>query len=194
LIWNCFQLLLELAEHDKVKLIWASGHSGVEGYEKADQLAKLGADEPLLGPELFCGITKKTTRRAIDLRAQSKARMTWKHTPGQIHAKKMFKKSSNKLTSGLLILPRKQMRLVMGLLTGHCHLRKHLHRLGIYKEEPVCRKCGVGEETAHHILFECEVLGCIRHSVLGPPWIRARDSSPRTHQDPARPDKESRNF
>jgi hypothetical protein len=53
-------------------------------------------------------------------------------------------KSSNKVASGLVILSRNQMRLVVGLLTGHCHLRKHLHRLGIYKEEPVCRKCGVG--------------------------------------------------
>jgi hypothetical protein len=86
------------------------------------------------------------------------------------------------------------MRVVVGLLTGHCHLRKHLHRLGIYKEEPVCRKCGVGEETAHHIIFECEALVRIRYSVLGPPWIRARDSSPRTPQAPARPDKESKNF
>jgi hypothetical protein len=61
------------------------------------------------------------------------------------------------------------MRLVEGLLTVHCHLRKHLHRLGIYKEEPVCRKCGMGEETAHHILFECEALGRIHYSVLKPP-------------------------
>jgi ribonuclease HI len=73
--WNCFQPLLELAEQNKVKLIWVPGHSGVEGNEKADQQAKLGADEPLLGPEPFCGITKKTARRAIDLWAPSKARM-----------------------------------------------------------------------------------------------------------------------
>jgi hypothetical protein len=69
----------------------------------------------------------------------------------------------------------------------------HLHGLGIYNEEPVCRKCGTGEETAHRILFECEVLGRIRYSVLRH-WVRARDNSPRTHQAPARPDKESRNF
>jgi hypothetical protein len=64
------------------------GHSGVEGNKKADQLAKFGADEPLLGPEPFCGITKKTARREIDLWAHSKARMAWKHTPDQTHAKK----------------------------------------------------------------------------------------------------------
>jgi ribonuclease HI len=35
LVWNCFQLL-DLAERNKVKLIWVPGHSGVEGNEKAD--------------------------------------------------------------------------------------------------------------------------------------------------------------
>jgi hypothetical protein len=64
------------------------------------------------------------------------------------------------------------MRLVMGLLTGHCHLRKQLHRLGIYKEETICRKCGMEEETAHHILFECEAVGRIRYSVLGSPGFK----------------------
>jgi hypothetical protein len=92
----------------------------------------------------------------------------------------MINKSSNKLTSGLLILSKNQMRLVVGLLTGHCHPRKHLHRLGIYKEEPVCRKCGMGEETAHHILFECETLGRIRYSVLGPSGLELET----IHQEP----------
>jgi hypothetical protein len=74
------------------------------------------------------------------------------------------------------------MRLVEGLLTGHCHLIKRLHRLWIYKEEPVCRKCGMGEETAHHILFECEVLGCIRYSVLGPSVFELET----VHQEPTK--------
>jgi hypothetical protein len=106
--------------------------------------------------------------------------MTWKHTSGQRYAKKIINKSSNKLTSDLLILSRNQMRLVVGLLTGHCHLRKHVHILGIYKEEPVCRKCGMGEETAHHILFECEALARIRYSVLTPSGFELET----IHQEP----------
>jgi hypothetical protein len=115
-------------------LIWVPGHSSVEGNKKADQLAKFGADEPLLGPEPFHAITKQTARRAIDVWAQGKARMAWKHTPGQRHAKKIINMSSNKLISRLLILSRNQKRLVVGLLTGSCHLRKHLYRLEIYKK------------------------------------------------------------
>jgi hypothetical protein len=42
----------------------------------------------------------------------------------------------------------------------------------MYKEEPVCRKCDMGEETAHHILFECEALGRICYSVLEPPGLK----------------------
>jgi hypothetical protein len=88
-----------------------------------------------------------------------------------------------KQVSICLILERMMMMLVVGLLTGHFHLRKHLHRLGIYKEEPVCRKCGMGEETAHHIVFECEALGRIRCSVLRPAGFELET----IHQEPINP-------
>jgi hypothetical protein len=53
----------------------------------------------------------------------------------------------------------------------------------MYKEEPVCRKCGMEEETAHHILFECEALGRIRYSLLGPPGFKLET----IHQEPIKP-------
>lgn len=34
-------------------------------------------------------------------------------------------------------------------------------------DEPTCRKCGQLEETAYHLLFDCEVLGQIRFTVFG---------------------------
>jgi hypothetical protein len=56
-------------------------------------------------------------------------------------------------------------------------------RDSLYKEEPVCGKCGMGEETAHHILFECEALGRIHCSVLRPPGFELET----IHQEPINP-------
>ncbi|KAG8302949.1 hypothetical protein J6590_020701 [Homalodisca vitripennis] len=43
----------------------------------------------------------------------------------------------------------------MGRITGHGHLRKHLHRVGILREDPLCRICDEQEETAERLLFDC---------------------------------------
>jgi len=58
-----------------------------------------------------------------------------------------------------------QSRAVIGLLTGHNTLRRHLHRLGL-TDSALCRKCGV-EETSAHILFERKALASFRHVHLG---------------------------
>jgi len=57
---------------------------------------------------------------------------------------------------------RTQSRAVIGHLTGH----NTLHILGL-TESPLCRKCGVEEETSAHILCECESLASFRHVHLG---------------------------
>ena len=40
LVWECKQLLLRLGSTNNVTLAWVPGHSGVEGNELADELAK----------------------------------------------------------------------------------------------------------------------------------------------------------
>jgi len=57
-------------------------------------------------------------------------------------------------------------RAMAGHLTGHNTLRRHLHLLGLL-DSPLCRKCGVGEETLADILCECEALASLRHAYLG---------------------------
>jgi hypothetical protein len=59
-----------------------------------------------------------------------------------------------------------QSRVVIGLLTGHNTLRRHLHIMGLL-DSPLCRKCGTGEETSAHVLCECEALATLRHIYLG---------------------------
>jgi len=66
----------------------------------------------------------------------------------------------------LLSFNRTQSRAVTGLLTGYNTLRRHLHLLGL-PDSPLCRRCGVKEETSAHSLYECEALASFRHTYLG---------------------------
>jgi len=69
---------------------------------------------------------------------------------------------------------RTQSRAVIGLLTGHNTLRRHLYILGL-QDSPLCRKCGVMEETSVHILCEYEALASLRHAYLGSFFLEPKD-------------------
>jgi hypothetical protein len=69
-----------------------------------------------------------------------------------------------------------QTRAVIGLLTGHNTLRRHLHVMGL-SNDPACRKCGTEEEISVHILCECETLASIRHKYLGSFFLDLEDIS-----------------
>jgi len=74
----------------------------------------------------------------------------------------------------LLSFNRTQSRVVIGLLTEHYTLRRHLHIMGLCND-PICRKCGTEEETSVHILCECEVLASLRHAYLGSFFLDLED-------------------
>jgi hypothetical protein len=69
---------------------------------------------------------------------------------------------------------RTQSRSVTGFLTGHNTLRRHLHLLGLL-DSPLCRRCGVKEETSAHMLCECEALAPLRHAYLGSFFLEPED-------------------
>ena len=73
----------------------------------------------------------------------------------------------------LLSFNRTQSRVVIGLLTGHKTLRRHLYIMGL-SNNLICRKC-TGEETSVHILCECEVLASLRYTHLGSFFLDPED-------------------
>ena len=67
-----------------------------------------------------------------------------------------------------------QTKVVIGLLTGHNTLGRHLYIMGL-GNNPICRRCGTEEETSVHILSECEALASLRHTYLGSFFLDLED-------------------
>jgi hypothetical protein len=68
---------------------------------------------------------------------------------------------SGKRTEMLLTLTKSELKTVTGILTGHCGLNHHMHRLG-KSQEDTCRLCMEESETAQHVLCECPATARIR--------------------------------
>jgi hypothetical protein len=74
----------------------------------------------------------------------------------------------------LLKLNRDQLRWVVGLLTGHCHLKGHVFKLG-FTDDPICERCLEEDESATHILCDCEAVAHIRFRHLGQFFMEPSD-------------------
>jgi hypothetical protein len=49
---------------------------------------------------------------------------------------------------------------------GHCHLKGHLFKLGL-RDDPTCERCLQEDESATHILCDCEAIAYLRFCHLG---------------------------
>jgi hypothetical protein len=49
---------------------------------------------------------------------------------------------------------------------GHCHLKGHLFKLGL-TDDPTCERCLQEDESATHILCDCEAIAYLRFRHLG---------------------------
>jgi hypothetical protein len=104
---------------------------GIDGNEIADQSARQGSSNPLIGPEPALGMSAKVARWVMGRGWTSrKYEEYWQSIHGQRQAKGFLKRSSAKRAGKLLILSRNQLRIMMGLLTGHCHLKIHYLNCG----------------------------------------------------------------
>jgi predicted Zn-ribbon and HTH transcriptional regulator len=150
-----------------VGLYWVPGHAGVRGNEIAVGLARNGSALRLLGPEPALGVSRCDIRKRLKCWLISQHWASW-HDLGNTlrQARELISDPCPGTRIKLLSFNRNQSRVVTGLLTRHKTLRRHLYLLGLL-DSPMCRKCGVKEETLAHILRECEALATLRHRYLG---------------------------
>jgi hypothetical protein len=79
-----------------------------------------------------------------------------------------------RLCQDLLRPNRDQLRWVVGLLTGHCHLKGHLSKLGL-TADPNCERCLEDDESSIHILCDCEAVAYTRFRHLGQYFMEPSD-------------------
>jgi hypothetical protein len=74
----------------------------------------------------------------------------------------------------MLKLNRDQLRWVVRLLTGPCHLKGHLFKLGL-TDDPIYERCLKEDESATHILCDCEAMAYFRFRHLSQFFMEPSD-------------------
>jgi hypothetical protein len=69
---------------------------------------------------------------------------------------------------------RSKLRILVGLITGHCPLNKHLHNMGLIVE-PICIACGMEDELGFHFLCNCPSLISIRMRLFSKPILSVEE-------------------
>ncbi|KAJ8910685.1 hypothetical protein NQ315_015393 [Exocentrus adspersus] len=90
----------------------------------------------------------------------------WRGLPGLTHSKRFIPPPSKARSKKLLELSRINLRALVGLYTGHCRLRHHMHRIGL-AEDAEYRLCMEDDETAEHVLYTCPAADRTRFLILG---------------------------
>ena len=163
LVMDCRDSVNELAKHNRVRICWVPGHKGVEGNEIADELARKGASTKLIGPEPACGLNWSSSLTSIKEWSERKRDNHWNQTHLTGGSKRLIKPHARK---DILTLPRRDLRNVTGLLTGHNNLRYHLQKMGL-STEITCRLCANAVETSIHVMGECTALMKSRWALTG---------------------------
>jgi len=126
-----------------------------------------------------CSVSKPpnadvTPRLLLNYVAMKASRRITHISSTQRQARELISRLDLATRARLLSFNRTQSRDVIGLLTGHNTLRRHLYIMGL-SDKHTCRKCGTEEETSVHILCECEDLASLRHTYLGSFFLDPED-------------------
>jgi hypothetical protein len=91
IFWNCHQLLVKLAEHNRVRLVRVPGRMRIDGNEITEHLSREGSSHTHTGPEPASGMSARVARGVIRDWMNRKREERWQSICGQRQAKGRLK-------------------------------------------------------------------------------------------------------
>ena len=181
---SCLRLINTIAESNQLSLLWVPSHSGVQGNERADELANVGAALETLGPDPVPPISHSHIKSKIREWSHLQFRNKWLNSPLAQSTKEILKYINIKTLPLLKSLRKPMIAQTMYTLTGHGPFRAHLVKLRL-TDEPSCPKCGAVSDTNLHFLLSCPRYQQIRYSHLKmPKTIQPNPDRPTTTHSP----------
>lgn len=165
LVKECKDLLNRMGLRNQITLVWVPGHSGVEGNEKADEMARIGSASHPCGPEPQIPIPQSLCVRALKDLVKAKHVERWKAYEGGMHTKCFLPTPSGKWSKELISMDRNRIRRVVGAITGHCGLNRHLRKMRLSNTSECT--CGLEDETGIHVICNCPKFIQLRRRILG---------------------------
>jgi len=115
-----------------VGLFWVPGHAGIRGNEIADGLARGGTALRFLGPEPALGVYRQDLQMKLSRWLVNQHGAQWRGLgDNQRQAHEFISGPSLGTRAKFMTFHRTQSRVVIGLLTRHNTLRRHLYLLGL---------------------------------------------------------------
>jgi ribonuclease HI len=169
---NCRASLNEMAKQFKIRLIWVPGHSDIPGNCRADQLARLGTTLQVPARLECVGTPLATCKLPLKLEAVNKTNIEWARIPTCRITRMVWPCLDLSRTRALLSLSRKDVSVVVSVITGHCLIGEHARKLRLPYND-FCRSCQNEDEleSTEHFLCNCPALSWSRLKFLGSAFL-----------------------
>ena len=149
---NCISALNKAASIRKIKLAWVKAHADHPGNELADHLAKTGTANTNNTVVIATPLSWATAK--IDTHTHKTWNEEWWLYKEADQTKYWFPNVNKQISHELIRLSRKDLGLMVQLLTGHNRLRYHQFKVDP-SSNPNCRECKTESETAVHVMGDC---------------------------------------